>query len=222
MTKPSGTGSINRLVAPHESLHHLVNMTGSNRNILKLTVAVHVRSPRIRKTVHRDRAKVVPEYIPTIRACCEGQSPWPLLLQGPAGTGKTCIALLLCDAVRGSVIYYTAAELTERIHLATYHDLRADDGVAAKPARVYPQEIWKSWSDANLAVLDDLGTREKATDTHYETVKRAIDVRTGRPLVLTTNLDLDMLAAVYDDRMASRCAGGTVLHIGGPDRRIGG
>jgi hypothetical protein len=38
--------------------------------------------------------------------------------------------------------------------------------------------------------------------------------------VVLSNLELDTLAKVYDDRIASRLGAGTVAYLGGEDRRL--
>ena len=188
--------------------------------MLRLTPSVGTRKPRLRLNVERDRELVADNTRQAIRDCCDGKTAWPLLLYGGVGTGKTCAALCLCDAVAGGCVFYTVSELVTKVHLATYGDLRIDDGVSGRPPRVWPHEIWREWRDAELGVLDDLGTRDRVTDARYETIKRALDERCDMPLVLTSNLDTGELSQVYDDRLASRCGGGTVCEVGGPDRRM--
>jgi DNA replication protein DnaC len=75
---------------------------------------------------------------------------------------------------------------------------------------------------SSLIVLDDLGLRGRASDAQYDALQKFLLMRQDRPTVITSNLDLDRLAGVYDDRTASRIAAGTVVEIGGPDRRIDG
>jgi len=84
----------------------------------------------------------------------------------------------------------------------------------------FPATIWEAVDRVALVVLDEVGTRGTVSDWHYETVKRVLDTREGKPLLVAGNLSLDALAQVYDDRVASRLVGGSVVHIGGPDRRL--
>jgi DNA replication protein DnaC len=85
----------------------------------------------------------------------------------------------------------------------------------------YDADVWKGWRGATIAVLDELGIREKASDFQYETVKKAIDERIDneRPLILISNMSIPELARCYDDRIASRVGSGTVLVMNG-DRRL--
>lgn len=171
---------------------------------------------------HRERARIPGHVRQAISECAAGASPWPLLLYGPVGTGKTCAAICVCDAVVGSFAFYGANDLAVLIFQATYAGLHRDDGVSRRAPRVYPHEIWSGWEMATVAVLDDLGTAERKNvgHTHYETVKKAIESRDGAPLILTANVTPGELATIYDDRVASRAASGTVVRVDGHDRRI--
>ena len=66
-------------------------------------------------------------------------------------------------------------------------------------------------------VLDEIGSGEKP---HYDAVKRILDEREGKPLVAISNLDLASVATVYDARVASRMAAGTLMELLGADRRM--
>ena len=157
--------------------------------------------------------KVDPGIRRQVKSVCEGDSRWPLVLLGSAGCGKSCIGLLLSDYY--GHIYYTAAEWCSRVADATFGRLRSDSGYA-----IDTHEVWHEWADCRLAVLDELGTREKASEHHYETVKRCIDSRECKPAVFISNLDLGGIQEVYDDRISSRLAAGTVVTMSG-DRRVG-
>lgn len=146
-----------------------------------------------------------------------GRKPWPLLLTGGVGTGKTLAALCLLDAVGGGSVYATVSEMCEDTQTAMRGELYDDNG-----AKVNTRIYWHNWREAKCTVLDELGSREKVSDHHYECVKRALDCREGKACVYISNLDLDGIARVYDDRIASRLAQGTVIQTAGHDRRVGG
>jgi DNA replication protein DnaC len=80
-------------------------------------------------------------------------------------------------------------------------------------------EVWRDVRRANLLALDELGARMNVSDHHYECVKRLMDAREGKPTVYISNFAVAELATVYDDRIASRLAFGTVLACQG-DRRF--
>jgi DNA replication protein DnaC len=150
-----------------------------------------------------------------IRLLVKGEAPWPLLLHGPAGCGKTCAALCLLDHV-GRGFYFTAADLCDKIIQAQKGELQTEES----GWRVSPQGLWKEITSTPLVVLDELGAREKVSDFHYDTVKRVLDEREGQPLVCLSNHGIEELARVYDDRVASRLAAGTILALDGADRRL--
>ena len=132
-------------------------------------------------------------------------------MHGDAGSGKTCAALCVIDCFRGW--YTTLGELHSLRLGAESGDLLWSSGV-----RVWPSEVYDRWKTANVTVVDELGTRA-LTDAMYDTLKRAIDDREGKPAVYISNKSIDQLHAVYDDRIASRLAAGTVIRMTG-DRRI--
>lgn len=87
---------------------------------------------------------------------------------------------------------------------------------------LWPEKLWAKLARAHLVVVDELGSRDRVSDHHYECVKRIIDERQGQPLALASNHDIEALARLYDDRIASRIAAGTVLGLDGDDRRLKG
>lgn len=79
--------------------------------------------------------------------------------------------------------------------------------------------FWGWLSGRNLIVLDELGCRGLVSDHHYEAVKRLLDERHGKPLIVIANTDLAGIERLYDDRVASRLSAGTVVSVAGKDRR---
>lgn len=146
--------------------------------------------------------------------CAVVGGPWPLVFVGDVGTGKTCAALSLLDWVAGSRRYFTVADLCD--------ELIAVQGGQREYGQRKDTVVhwWERFKSVACVVVDELGARTKVSDFQYESVKRAIDLREDRPAVFITNLTLDELAKVYDDRIASRLAGGTVIQFDGEDRRI--
>lgn len=82
---------------------------------------------------------------------------------------------------------------------------------------------WHDWREARCVLVDEIGTRKTVTDHQYETLKRLIDERerVGGPAVFVSNVGLEDLGRLYDDRIASRLAAGTMVVFGGEDRRVG-
>ena len=148
----------------------------------------------------------------TLNSVCDAvqADSWPLTLIGPAGVGKTCLAWLLFDGCHGKRLYREVPDLLTWL-------IRADQG---EDTLMSSGGFWSDWRGAKVAILDEIGARERVSDFHYETVKRAIDSREGQPLILVSNLTIGQIAKVYDDRIASRMAAGTVIEIQGRDRRL--
>lgn len=159
----------------------------------------------------------VPEALrQTIRLLVDGEAPWPLFLHGPAGTGKTCAALALLDYAEGE--YLTAEGMAARLiesqqgRLTWYKD--------GHGGNLWPEHVWREYRCAPLVVLDEIGARERVSDHHYDCVKRMLDERDGWPLVVISNMDTGQLVRVYDERVVSRLAAGTVVRLEGEDRRL--
>ena len=137
-----------------------------------------------------------------------------MFVYGSTGVGKTCAALCLVDWSGGS--YYTCNELLSVVSQAQKGTLRGKQ----YGAKLSEEALWEEWARMPLFILDELGSREKVGDFVYNTTKQLIDIRAGRPLIVISNLDLPTLAKLYDDRLTSRLAAGTVVEVLGADRRL--
>ncbi len=131
-----------------------------------------------------------------IDGCVSGRQPWPLVLTGPAGIGKTAAGLCVLDLF-GSRRMYTAWELAMVVR-----DARCGDPGAER-------QLWRDIANFGCVLLDDIGSRERVSDSQYDAVKLTLDTRHGAPLVVTSNLHIKQLLDVYDDRITSRLAAGT-------------
>ena len=149
----------------------------------------------------------------SIRHCTLGKSPWPLVLIGGPGTGKTCAALVMLDVYGGC--YFELRDLNNLLNRARSGELfyGGENG-----RQVCEGDIWDSWKRCTVSVLDEIGLRSP-TEAQYETLKRAVDVREGNASVIASNAPLDLLKTVYDDRIVSRLASGTVVAMPSQDRR---
>ncbi len=151
-----------------------------------------------------------------IEKAARGGSCWPLVLIGPAGSGKTCAAV--ASVMRWGGKFWQLNEFCDLLIDAAQDRLYHNScGVGYK---ITARAIWDEWRTAKLAVIDDVGTRTKVSDHQFDTLKRLLDSRELRPTIVTTNLQIDGIASVFDDRVASRLAGGTVIQFDG-DRRLG-
>lgn len=164
----------------------------------------------------RLRSRVIPKLVAAIHGTCEDKAPWPLVLVGEAGSGKTCAALCMIDHYGG--VYVTTVQLTEMHAAAKCGTLTWLSGL---PRTL--DQLWQPLSNAYLLVLDELAERSVVSDSHFEAVKRLLDARLdavspAMPTVVVSNLDLGGIARVYGDKVGSRLSAGTVLELSG-DRR---
>ena len=136
-----------------------------------------------------------------------------LLFVGGTGLGKTflsaCIARTVAD--RGySVIYETAGRLFTKLERAKF----SGDEEARKEAEKYNQ--------CDLLIVDDLGTEmpgQFVTAALYSLVNdRLLE---NKPMVISTNLNVDEMSRRYSPQIASRLHGGfNRLTFVGEDIRV--
>lgn len=182
-----------------------------------------MREPWLRVRRKVPESERLPDLIPptlrtALRECSAGRAAWPLFVYGSVGVGKTSAALALCDRVDGRCVFRDFAELCGE-HQDVKLGRLIQSGTHSETI-VSSAEFWAGWRRAALCVVDEIGLRGNVTDHQFETLKRAIDDRHGLPLVLISNIDLDRIAGVFDDRIASRCAAGTIVRVEGADRRV--
>lgn len=142
-------------------------------------------------------------------------SEFPLVILGQAGAGKTCAALLFQSHISDFSAYVTET------HWADMHR-RGKLAESDRQANDFKTErwLWDKWNRANCCIIDDVGTREKASDHRYEVLLNSINKREGRPLVVISNAEnLEMICNLYDERIASRLNGGTVVTVAGDQRQ---
>jgi len=129
-----------------------------------------------------------------------GDAPWPLLIHGPVGSGKSFAALCFADLIP-SARYSTLETLCNSI-------------MAGDPM---------PWRDAGeLLVVDELGERSKVGDLHYTALKNTLDYREWhhrRVAIYVSNLSPADLCNLFDDRIASRLTAGSVFKLEAADRR---
>lgn len=163
----------------------------------------------------RSASQVTAIIIDAFDALCAGTRPWPCFLHGPPGTGKTCAALCLLDRVVGKEkSYYTVRELCSTLIKADRGELFSSTGY-----EIHRSKILEKIQRAGFAVLDEIGMRSGVTDHHYEAVAEWLDGRGDKPSIVISNLGLDEIQRLYDDRIADRLSAGTVIAVSGESRR---
>lgn len=149
----------------------------------------------------RERDDVDAALWHTFDQLVQGVLPWPLLIVGPVGVGKTLGALCLMDRVNGRRLYRTVNKLLNEVVNTTVGD------------------PFGYMTIAHIAILDELGVSDPSP-FERRTVGQAIDSRIGKPSIYISNKPVARLSELYDDRIASRLASGTIYHMTGDDRRI--
>lgn len=171
----------------------------------------HADGPEVRMMprMRRESELVTAALRTPLKACIDGKADWPLLIHGGPGTGKTCAALVVCDYYLGQ--YWAVPDLCD--------ELRRDFDRGWGDKRTF--DLWEQWERWPLAVLDELAIRQRASEFEYDTVKKALDLRVHKPLILVSNIPPSGIVRSYDDRIASRCCAGTVFKLDAKDRRMG-
>lgn len=135
-----------------------------------------------------------------------------LTFWGPAGVGKTHLAAGIVNHMflsgmigSGRRVFWPVAALTSRLRAAAFQ------------AEVIRERI----AQQRLLVLDDLAAASESEWMRGH-IMAIVSLREqeGRPTILTTNLNLAEISALWDDRLASRLAGGLVVEIKGADHRL--
>lgn len=217
-TEPQTVSSLASDLAGSKPL--LENMTDSAaEGIARLDLLDPPGRKRIRPELPRVRERIPEPLADAIARCVAGLSPWPLYVFGGAGTGKTRAGLYLCDRTHGTARFADYVDLCDELREAKLGELRREYAYG-DVVKISVSRLWSEWQSAELAVLDEIGARGSVSDCQYEAMKGAIDRRECRPLMLLANLDLGQIARLFDDRIASRCAAGTVLELAASDQRI--
>ena len=144
---------------------------------------------------------------------------FPILLYGGAGTGKSCAMAWYYAFWNGPAKWHITGEYCEKIQrcrryrsIVEEYDGRSYDATEHSFLRT-------AKDPQRLVCIDDLGLRG-SSDSVYEIVLNLIDCRKGKPTIITSNLNLDGIRQVYDERIASRLSAGALIEVTGPDRRL--
>ena len=135
---------------------------------------------------------------------------------GGVGVGKTHMLKCVFEkAVRNNMfsIYTTSFDLNQK--MLEYHCAKIDE----------KKQILKPYLEADVLCIDDLGTENHINNVTTEYYYLILDERTSKnkKTFLTTNLNLEQIRDVYDDRIFSRLCSNInalKLNIEGSDLRI--
>lgn len=138
------------------------------------------------------------EMLDAARNFAAGLPPPGLTLAGSPGCGKTHLLEAIAAAMRRpqvSVRYVFLPDFLDR--------LRASFSPGAE---VGYEDLWDSWAEADVLLLDDLTDGGRPTPWAVGQVERIIDTRyrQGQPYVVTTNGTLASIAETWSRRLADR------------------
>lgn len=160
----------------------------------------------------------------TIRWCFQNNR-WPLYLWGATGTGKSCAAAAAYCRWNPSAAWFGLSELCDLLKSFQVTSMQLVPS-GGQMVEMTLSGFWRRLQNVGLVVIDEIGTRE-ATGHRYDAFREVLEVRKGKPLILTGNLDpkdtkKDQIANLYDERILSRIAAGVLLEVKGQDRRLVG
>ena len=118
-----------------------------------------------------------------------------ILMFGKTGLGKTHLSLAIADTVlkKGyGVVYDSAINILRKIEREHF-------------SREHSDEMISLVMECELLILDDLGT-EYESPFYSSTIYNIINTRlnSGRPTIISTNLDYSGIRRRYDERVVSR------------------
>lgn len=170
-----------------------------------------------RATWEQADAKIV---VQSLQAISDGA--WPLVIAGDVGAGKSCLAALLLSLVpdRSARMLDCSTLLGHVMEART-----SPSGATSMPLldggsvdRTESQIL--RWIDQmSLLVLDDVGVRA-LTEPQSEALLRIVNLRHGKPLIVTTNCTALQLPDMVGHRINSRLREGAGFRIESPDRRL--
>jgi hypothetical protein len=169
--------------------------------------------------------KISPAFRATLSTAIS-ECKTPIYIFGDVGTGKTCGAACVYRAWRGTAVWYE----TGRIISDVLHCRSSDSGTVLRTPEAPDNacyggsfeeseaSILRKMRDASLVVFNDVGIR-RPSEAALEIFLQMLDLRIGKMTIATSNLAPEDLAALFDERVASRLFRGQTIHVVGDDRR---
>lgn len=150
---------------------------------------------------------------------------WPIYLFGDAGRGKSYAMAAVYTLwkhpgacwrdLSGLLRLVTRIRSSDAGYVSEWHQ------ATGRNYDVWESTVFDTIRNASLVCLDDIGLRTP-TDAMYDVLYELVNLRAGKPTMLTGNLKPQEVAKVYDDRIASRILSGCLIEVAGKDRRLSG
>lgn len=184
--------------------------------------------PVVRHERHKARelALVPKPLLEEIKKAASGDLKWPLYVYGDVGVGKTRGGLCVADHV-ASAEWFTFEEWWQATIDVKKGDKWFTSGGELTPGgyRELAREVkwtvemwWRYLTRIPLVVVDDVGVRG-ASEAAREAFKTLLDLRSDRPLIVTSNIDMAGIEEVFDGRIRDRLESGTVVRLKGRSKR---
>ena len=163
-------------------------------------------------------SEVEPKTMGRIVAAAQAKR-WPILLGGPCGVGKSCLAALVASRIIGWR-FIVLSDLLSAVATARTSDTRTAVMLTMTGREVERSEyeIMRWVEQAPILVVDDVGVRG-LSEPQMDVLLRVVDMRYSKPTIFTTNCDAATLRHMVGDRVASRMTAGAKIWIDGVDRR---
>jgi DNA replication protein DnaC len=146
----------------------------------------------------------------------------PIYLFGSVGLGKSFAAAMVYARWLGPTV--TFLPYADLINLS----IRAErDGSISRilgngqSVDLTAPQWWKWLTDVGLLIVDEIGTG-MSHEWRREMLWKVLEIRKGKPLLMTGNLSLGGLLEQFDARIQSRIVAGMVIELVGTDQRLVG
>ena len=146
---------------------------------------------------------------------------WPMYVWGSVGTGKSFLAanafcaylgatakfVRFCDFIGDAISLEKEGEIVRWQH--------------GRCCEINQASFWRVIETTGLIVVDEIGTGT-ANEWRNELFWKLLEVRKGRPLILTGNIPPRDLHTQFDLRIESRLCEGQFFEVSGRDHRLSG
>lgn len=160
---------------------------------------------------------------------------FPVTLQGPTGTGKSCCAAVVLNRVlereerkateedREPVppLWWSWPRLCDVLVQCRRDGFAMVEGTVGDKFAMHEADLWRMLRHPRFVVVDEIGTRV-ANEVRLEAMWQLLEARGRLPTLFTTNLTLQEVPRVFDARVLSRLSAGTWIEVRGQDRRAEG